>query len=306
MARAAREHPGLLRKRENRLIAGLSSGAGLFADAAVEALGDGFVAAACDAILPELCARAPRFAGRSAVLAAVNDLAAVGARPLFFVNALAAPDRAVLDELAGGMAEAAALFGVPCRGGHLLPLGTQAGVSVTAVGRASRRVSPGVLSEGDLVVLALCLDGRRPAAHALAWDATFCADPEAVRGRYRALESLFEAGLIRAAKDVANAGILGTLALLAEASGAGVAVDLDSVDRPTEMPFIDWLLSFLSFGFVLGVARQDEARVLETLFRAGVWARAVGTATGDGRVVLHSGDEEAVVFDWNVDSILRV
>src|SRR6185369_5496551 len=51
------------------------------------------VVAACDAILPAMVERDPRWAGWCAVLVNVNDLAAMGATPVGLLDALGARDR---------------------------------------------------------------------------------------------------------------------------------------------------------------------------------------------------------------------
>ncbi|MBW1990467.1 MAG: hypothetical protein JRI97_13130 [Deltaproteobacteria bacterium] len=304
IVRAVREHPGLTRKRENLLVAGLCTG-GPFADAATAAVGDKMVAGACDAILPELCAAAPRFAGRCAVLAVVNDLAAAGARPLFFLNSLAAPDQHTLEELAGGMAEASELFEIPCGGGHLLPLGSAAAVTAAGVGVLAGPPPPGTVSPGDALILCAALRGGRPPAYRYAYDATFCmGDPPRVRAWYRTLESVFADGLAVAAKDVANAGFAGTLALLLEASRAGARVDLGRVLPPAGLPLVDWLLTFPSFGFALAAAPEDAPGVLARLRGAGLWADTVGEATDGAKVTLCLAGRSATLFDWDKEGIL--
>ena len=53
-----------------------------------------------------------------------------------------------------------------------------------------------------------------------------------------------------AAKDVSMAGVLGTLAMLAEASGTGAEVDVAAVPRPAEATMSDWLTCFPGMAFV--------------------------------------------------------
>jgi len=53
-----------------------------------------------------------------------------------------------------------------------------------------------------------------------------------------------------AAKDVSMAGIVGTLAMLAEASGCGAELDVARVPRPSGVAMGDWLTCFPGFGML--------------------------------------------------------
>lgn len=107
----------------------------------------------------------PRTAGRIAVVAALSDLAAMGARPLGFTWALAAPPRLALrrfDGLARGLVAEAARHGCPLVGGNVTRAReTSLALSVLGAvrrGRAlRRRARPGdrVLVTGSLGASAL-------------------------------------------------------------------------------------------------------------------------------------------------------
>jgi AIR synthase related protein, C-terminal domain len=55
---------------------------------------------------------------------------------------------------------------------------------------------------------------------------------------------------VRAAKDVSMAGLTGTLAMLAEASGCGAELDVPSIPRPADVGLADWLACFPGFALV--------------------------------------------------------
>jgi hypothetical protein len=73
-----------------------------------------------------------------------------------------------------------------------------------------------------------------------------------------------------AAKDVSMAGIVGTLGMLAEASGCGAVLDVARVPRPAAATTGDWLTCFPGFGMLTtgsaplpaGPARDAECGVL--------------------------------------------
>jgi hypothetical protein len=53
-----------------------------------------------------------------------------------------------------------------------------------------------------------------------------------------------------AAKDVSMAGLVGTLGMLAEASGTGAVLDVAAVPRPASATAGDWLTCFPGFGLL--------------------------------------------------------
>ena len=53
-----------------------------------------------------------------------------------------------------------------------------------------------------------------------------------------------------AAKDISMAGLVGTVAMLAEASGTGAELDVAAVPRPAAATMSDWLTCFPGMAFV--------------------------------------------------------
>ncbi len=89
-------------------------------------------------------------------------------------------------------------------------------------------------------------DALRPES----WDANSGKTAEALLFRLAALPMIADRKLCQAAKDVSNAGILGTTSIMLENSAKGGLIDLASIPRPDGMALKDWLLSFQSFGFI--------------------------------------------------------
>ncbi len=52
------------------------------------------------------------------------------------------------------------------------------------------------------------------------------------------------------AKDVSMAGLVGTLGMLAEASGTGAVLDVASVPRPDDVGVADWFTCFPGFALL--------------------------------------------------------
>ncbi|WP_250556789.1 MSMEG_0567/sll0787 family protein [Pseudonocardia lacus] len=226
------------------------------------------VVAACDAILPSMVERDPRWAGWCGVLVNVNDLAAMGATPVGLLDAVGARDASFARRVLAGLADAADAYGVPVLGGHT-QLGVPAALSVTALGRTAHPVPAAGAGPGATVRLTADLGGGwRPGYTGRQWDST--------SGRRReelaAMVSAVGRARPAAAKDVSMAGAVGTLGMLAEASGCAAVLDVAAVPRPAGATAGDWLTCFP--GFAVLTADPDPQHALDA-------GPATGAACGE-------------------------
>ncbi|MEU3984407.1 MSMEG_0567/sll0787 family protein [Streptomyces sp. NPDC026672] len=207
---------------------------------------DSDLIAACDAIVPSMVERDPEWAGWCSVLVNVNDLAAMGASPLGLLDAVGARDAAHASRVLAGLGRAARAYGVPVLGGHT-QLGVPAALSVTALGRAGRPVPGGGGRPGHRVRLTADLGGGwRPGYGGRQWDSTSGRRTDELR----AMTGAVAAGRPAAAKDVSMAGTVGTLGMLAEASGCRALLDMAAVPRPAGAAMGDWLTCFPGFAML--------------------------------------------------------
>lgn len=211
------------------------------------------VVAACDAILPSMVERDPEWAGWCAVLVNLNDLAAMGATPTGLLDAVGARDASFARRVLRGLADAAQAYGVPVLGGHT-QLGVPASLSVTALGRTDSPVPAGGGRPGDHVRLTADLAGGwRPGYTGNQWDSTTHRTPEQLRALAGVVPSLAPA----AAKDVSMAGLVGTLGMLAEASGCRAVLEVAAVPTPQGAGTADWFTCFP--GFAMLTAERPQA-----------------------------------------------
>ena len=202
--------------------------------------------AACDAILPAMVERDPEWAGWCSVLVNVNDLSAMGAEPVGLLDALGARDASVASRVLGGLKRAAAAYGVPILGGHT-QLGVPAALSVTALGRTAHPVAGGGGRPGQHIRLTADLAGGwRPGYAGRQWDSTSHRRPEELRTMLAAVGKAQPS----AAKDVSMAGVVGTLGMLAEASGCAAVLDVADVPKPDPATMGDWLTCFPGFAML--------------------------------------------------------
>ncbi|MBE1875417.1 MSMEG_0567/sll0787 family protein [Myceligenerans pegani] len=204
------------------------------------------VVAACDAILPAMLERDPEWAGWCAVLVNVNDLTAMGADPTGLMDALGAPTASFARRVLGGLHSASQAWGVPVLGGHT-QLGVPASLAVTALGRTEHPVPGGGGRPGHALSLTADLSGRwRRGFEGRQWDSTSSRSAAELRH----LAGTVGAARPHAAKDVSMAGVLGTTAMLAEASGTGATIDVGAVPMPDGAAPGDWLTCFPGFAIL--------------------------------------------------------
>ncbi|MFK4084707.1 MSMEG_0567/sll0787 family protein [Kribbella sp. NPDC020789] len=241
---------------------------------------DSDLVAACDAILPAMVERDPEWAGWCSVLVNVNDLAAMGAVPVGLLDALGARDAAHAGRVLSGLRRAAEAYGVPVLGGHT-QLGVPAALSVTALGRTTAPVPGGGGRPGQAVRVTADLDGSWRTGYAgRQWDSTSRRLPEELRAMVGAVGKARPA----AAKDVSMAGLVGTLGMLAEASGCAAVLEVADVPKPAEASMGDWLTCFPGFAMVTaGPAELDAGPAV---------SRVCGSLTSGHGVVLRWPDGE--------------
>ncbi|MCW2507127.1 MAG: uncharacterized protein JWP68_275 [Modestobacter sp.] len=204
------------------------------------------VIAACDAILPSMVQRDPEWAGWCGVLVNVNDLSAMGAAPLGLLDAVGARDASFAARVLAGLREASRAWGVPVLGGHT-QLGVPAALSVTALGQTTRPVPAGGGRPGQQVRLTADLGGGwRPGHTGRQWDST----STRTAAELQLMGSVVARTAPRAAKDVSMAGLVGTLGMLAEASGCGAVLDVAAVPRPSSASVGDWFSCFPGTAFL--------------------------------------------------------
>jgi len=218
------------------------------------------VVVATDAILPALIDKDPEWAGWCGVLVNVNDLSAMGARAVGLMDAVAAPTASAARRIVSGLRSAAVAWGVPILGGHT-QWGGASSLAVTALGRASHPVPGGGGKPGQPLGLTIDLHGRwRRGFEGRQWDSTSTRTGEELRH----LAGLVPEHRPAAAKDVSMAGIVGTTAMLAEASGVGARLDVADIPTPDDVAFGDWLTCFPGFGMVTADAPDMSSPLAAT------------------------------------------
>jgi selenophosphate synthetase-related protein len=311
-----RAYPGLTRKQPieevfAELGATLSFGPQLpnyGDDAAVIPWEGNYLLLAADGIMTGLLREEPYAAGKAAVMAAVNDIYSMGGKPLAMVNVLAHGEAGLRNEVVRGIRRGCEKFKVPMVGGHLHPDPPKEApaLSVAILGWARQVLRSHLARPGEDLIIGLDLSGRPGCKSVLSWDANSGKTPEELLYRLEALPLIAERKWAFAAKDISNAGILGTLAIMMENSGHGAVVELEAIPVPGGMDFQDWMLAFQSYGFVLSVPPDNSNPICRLFQERGIAAAVVGKVAAEPRVILKWGSASHLLFDFDSDKITGI
>ena len=305
LAAAVRDYPGLRNKAPIAIVAEVFGATDWLTGPGDDgALVGGDLVVGGEAIAPGFVAHDPYGAGVAAVLANVNDLAAMGAVPLAIVDTVVAS--ADVARLAlEGMRDAAGLYDVPVVGGHLTLHDGPPAISAFGLGRVAGG-STTVLSVtraaiGQRLVVAAVTEGTM--RDDFPFFRSFDERDTRLAGDVRVFAEVAATGACVAAKDVSMAGLVGSLAMLLEANRLGVTVDLDLLPAPAGLDLTRWLTCFPCFAFLLCVPPGREDDCLRPFHARGIEAAVVGTLDPTGRVSMASGGRIATVLDLTSEAV---
>ncbi|NOV20281.1 sll0787 family AIR synthase-like protein [Ensifer adhaerens] len=302
IARILRESKGIAAKADIASVVGSLGIAGdgaipLGDDCAAIADGDGYLLFAIEGFMNEFVAKDPWFAGWCGVMVNISDIAAMGGRPLAVVNALWSEGLVGADPVLEGMRDASRRFGVPVVGGHTNLRTDRSQLAVAILGRANKLLTSFDAKPGERLLAAVDLRGRyrEPFSN---WEAATDAPAERLRGDLDLLPRIAEAGLSKAAKDISQAGIVGTAAMLAECSGVAINIDLSSLPKPEGVSLERWLMTFPSFGYLLTVT-PDRTEEISALFaKRGIACAEIGEIAQGSSVSTYENGKSETIWDF--------
>jgi hypothetical protein len=310
-----RTYPGLTRKRNiyriTNMLASVADFGATIADFGEDAAAiyykDEFLLLAADGIWKGLIEANPYAAGKASVMASVNDIYAMGGRPLAMVNVIGISDSRYYDEIMRGIKKGCEKFRVPMVGGHLHPDASEVSLSVSILGAAKKLLLSNNAREGQDIVFAVDLEGRGyQCKPVISWDTNSGKNSQQVLGRLEVLPRIAEEGLCQTAKDVSNAGLLGTIALMLEVSGTGAIIDIDRIPKPDIFSTIDWLKAFLSYGFVLSVDKEHTGSVVARFQEKNIVAGVIGAVTRAQQMILSYQGGQDLLFDFEKEAVTGI
>ena len=231
---------------------------------------------AADGIWGDIMNINPYWAGYCSVLVNVNDIAAMGGKPLAMVNIMSISK---VDSL---------------------------GVAIAGIAQKDKIITSFGAEVGDKVIVAIDLDGKPHEMFSLNWDTTYDKDAQIVRDQITAVQHLAEKGYIKSGKDISNPGILGTLEMLLETSGKGAVVNLEDIPRNESVEWVDWLRSYPGSGFVFTADEDYCDYIREYLSRYSIEAATVGEVTDSNSLLLNYQDKQAEVFNQEKNPVFII
>ncbi len=274
-------------------------------DAAAIEHGDSYILFAADGIMESLVAADPFLAGYYAVLVNVNDIAAMGGKPLAMVDVMSTQQDRICSRILKGMERAVQKFNVPIVGGHTHPDCKYQAIDISIIGTVPKTdlIRSDSAKAGDDVVFVVDLDGYFPEAIPYAWDTTTEKDDKLVQAQMDMMCTIAKERLCHSAKDMSNPGCVGTLGMMLESSGKGAVVDMDRIPVPDGVNYIQWILAYQGCGFVFACPPENSQRIIDHFSTVGCAGAVVGKVTDGHRLILKSGSEEEVLFDFEKDII---
>lgn len=253
-----------------------------------------------EAIAPAFVRRDPYGAGVAAVLANVNDVAAMGGVPLAVVDTVVGrTDQS--EEILRGMTDAARMYDIAIVGGHLTRHDGEPALSAFALGEVRAPLSMAAVAPGQAVLLLACLRGRMRAD--FPFFTTLEHQCDTLARDVRLLARAAEEGLVVAAKDVSMAGPLGSLAMLLEFRRYGARVDLDRIPVPAGADPLAWLVSFPSYAFWLTTPPERVAACRALFEEHALTCVQVGEVAEHGRLTVFSGAREELLMDLATETV---
>jgi putative methanogenesis marker protein 2 len=263
---------------------------------------------AADGMWGKLMEADPRWAGYCSVLVNVNDIAAMGGRPIGMTNVISTKDKKICNEIMEGINEGVKKFGVPMVGGHLHPDTpyNALDVSITGIVNKDDVITSCDANIGDKVIIAIDIDGKLHPQFDLNWDTTTMKSDELVQAQIEVMNKIGSEKLVTAGKDISNPGTLGTLGMLLEASDVGATIELEKIPRNENVNWEQWLKLYPGSGFVLTAESSNVNRCIELLKEVNIIASVAGEIIEDKKLYVTHEDQKAVLFDFQKDKITGV
>jgi uncharacterized protein len=276
--------------------------------AVIDIGGDDVVLFAADGIWGMLLDASPWWAGYGAVVVNINDIAAMGGKPLAMVDVASSNSPEICKEFMEGLAEGVRKFGVPVVGGHVHPDTQYNSLSVAIIGTVKKDcvIRSDTANPGDFVIAAYDMDGKIGPNSPYSWDTTSFKEPEKVRKIYLVTQEIGRRKLATAGKDISNPGLIGTLGMLCETSGVGASVDLEKVPKPENVDLEQWLKIHPGTGFVFTAASEKAEDCRAVFEEAGLTAVIIGKIENGSKLDIYDKTDRVTVFDFSKENITGI
>jgi len=274
-------------------------------DAAIIDVGleEEYILFAADGVWEAVLEVDPWWGGFVSILVNVHDIFAMGGKPLYASDIMSFVTEEDFRLMVEGIREASLKYGVPVITGHIHPFASQNSISVSMTGVVDKQslIRSNTAKPGDEIVVAVDTDGEQHPKLRYNFDSTR-KESEVLRTQ---LESMVELGMkkaVTAGKDISNAGVVGTAAMMMEVSGVGGVIDVYALPKPENVSLEDWLKTYPGCGFI--VTAEDGEKAVKIFRKHKLDAAIVGRVDETKKVRLKAEGEEVTVFDFEKESVL--
>lgn len=271
-------------------------------DTAAIRMGEQYLLHACEGMIPNFVANHPYFAGWSAVMANVSDIAAMGGKALSVVNSYWHTDAKNAEQLIQGVQAACEVYEVKLVGGHTnIQADFQPALAVAIQGVATQLLSVFHVRTGQKILVALNLKGKfHP--DTTYWKCFENVPASLLRTQLALLPEIAEQGLAYAARDISNTGILGSILMLLEPTGSGAKIDLNKIPKPQAIEWLKWLQIFPSYGFLLTADQAECENIIELFSSQNIDCVVIGEVTDSGKIEIQLQAEQHIFWDFQQES----
>lgn len=253
---------------------------------------------AIEGFMNQFVKRDPWFAGWCGIMVNMSDIAAMGGKADAVVNALWSKDAEAMEPIMKGMVAASEVYDIPIVGGHTQLNVKHQQLAVSIVGHAKRILSSFAAKPKQNLVVAIDMRGsfRKPF---LNWNAATSAPAERLRGDIALLPHIAESGFATAAKDISQAGLLGTVLMMLESSAVGASIQLGAIPKPPEIDWEEWLCAFPSFGFIFTTDDEHLPQLLACFEERNIATAKIGEINDSRQFWIHEGTNSHLFWDLN-------
>lgn len=250
-----------------------------------------------DGIMPELIKFDPEFAGLCSVLVTVNDIQAMGGKPAGIVNVISA-DRRTAKSIVKGMKHAAKKIGIKILGGHYHPSNNTPHLSIASLGYAKKISYSNTAETGNDILAVIDLNGFLKESGVLALDSFSNKSKKSIEKIFKIMPWLAEKELLTSAKDISNAGILGTVAIVLELSKRGGIVDSELIPWDFRLPLKKWLKVYPSYGFIITSKPENTQRIINVFKKHNISCNRVGVVLSGSELKVKWHGIYHTIADW--------
>ncbi len=265
---------------------------------------DNYLLFAAESMWHTLMEADPQFAGYCSVLVNVNDVTVKGGTPIALIDTIATISPEIREKVVDGLRDGCLKFKVPVVGGHLNPDAPFNALTVAIIGMVPKKglIRSDTAQPGDLILVAVDLDGHFHPFFKLAWDTTTHKSIDEVEDCLKAIREIANYRLATAAKDISNPGVIGTLGMLLEASRVGGEINVTKIPKPQEVSLEHWVKAYPGFGVVLTASPATVGDCISIFHTYGVAAEIIGKVDDSKTLLLSDGISSVEIFNFKEES----